>query len=74
MKVVAEIAEVTKPLASAVEIAQANNIVVLNKRGGVIKHMTDEQMAHLEEILRKTQGCEIPISMKRQSVHRGHGR
>ena len=64
MKVVAQVAEDTKPLATAVEMVQANNIVVLNKKGGTIKHMTDGQMAQLEDFWRNMQGFEIPISMK----------
>ena len=63
MKMVAKVAEVTKPFASAVEMVQAYNMVVLSKKEGIIKHMTDEQMAQLEEFLQKTKGCEIPIGL-----------
>ena len=64
MKVVAQVAEVTKPLASAVEMVQAGNVVVLSKQGGIIKHMDDKQMAQLEEFLQKMAGSVIPITLK----------
>ena len=64
MAVVAQVADVTKPLASAMEIVQADNVVMLTKKGGMIKKMDDEQVRQLEEWLKKEKGCEIPISMK----------
>ena len=53
-----------KVVASAVEMVQAGNVEVLNKTGGIIKQMSDEQMAQLEEFLKKLAGCGIPIGLR----------
>ena len=53
-----------KVVASAVEMVQAGNAVVRNKTGGIIKQMSDEQMAQLEELLKKLAGCATPIGLR----------
>ena len=64
MKVVAQVAHVTKPLASAMEMVRADNLVILHKEGGIIKHMSDEQRRRLENYIKNMGGTEIPIDVK----------
>ena len=64
MEVVARVVEVTKPLALVMEMVQADSVLVMNKKRGIIKHMTDAQIKQLKEFLRCMKGCEGPISME----------
>jgi len=64
VSVVAQAAEVTKPLASAMEMVHADNVVVLTKAGGIVKKMSVEEVEELVQWMKKRKGSSIPISMK----------
>ena len=58
----AQMAKVTKPLASTIEMADAGNIVITHKFGGLIKHLSPEAMNRVMEAIKREQGAEIPES------------
>ena len=64
VSVVAQVAKVTKPLASAIEMVNAGNVVVLTKRGGMVKKMTDEEVKKMEDWMKKGKGSSIPIHLQ----------
>ena len=54
----------TKPLASAMEMVQADNIIVMDKEGGMIKHLSPEKRRELMEWLNQQEGSKVPIDIK----------
>ena len=40
----AQVAKVTKPLASTVDMADAGNIVITHKDGGLVKHLSPDAL------------------------------
>ena len=61
MKFKAQVADITKPLASANEIVDANNIILLAKEGGIVKKLSEDERRAVNEILKKSTGPMTPI-------------
>ena len=59
MKFTAQVADVTKPLASVDEMVEAGNLVVLHKDGGVAKRLPKEVEKQIAAIIRGVSGAEI---------------
>ena len=58
----AQVAGVTKPLASIIEMADAGNIVITHRLGGPVKHLSPEALERVMEAIKREQGAEIPLS------------
>ena len=60
----AQVAKVTKPLASTIEMADAGNIVITHKDGGLVKHLTPEGLARVLKAIQSEVGTELVIQRK----------
>ena len=56
-----QVADITRPLAATLEMADADNLVVTWCDGGVIKKITPESLERIKEAIRREQGAEIPV-------------
>ena len=61
LKVVAQVADITKPLASANEIVDAGNLVVMVKDEGLIKSLSPEDAKRVMDLIKSMKGTEIPM-------------
>ena len=64
VKFTAQVADVTKPLASVDEMVGAGNLVVLHKDGGVAKKLSKEAETRIAAIIRGEGGPEIALQRK----------
>ena len=60
----AQVAKVTKPLASTIEMADAGNIVITHKSGGPVKHSSPEGLARVMKAIQSEEGTELVIQRK----------
>ena len=60
----AQVAKVTKPLASTIEMADAGNIVITHKDGGLVKHVSLEALARVMRATQVEVGTELVIHRK----------
>ena len=60
----AQVAKVTKPLASTIEMADAGNIVITHKDGGLVKHLSPEGLARVLKAIQSEIGTELVIQRK----------
>jgi ribosomal protein S9 len=60
----AQVAKVTKPLASTIEMADAGNIVITHKDGGLVKHLSPEGLARVMAAIQSEVGTELVIQRK----------
>ena len=65
MKFNSQVANIVKPLASANEMVDAGNLIIMHKDGGAIKKLSSEDMAKIIKLIHDTPGAEVPI--KRQA-------
>ena len=65
MKFNSQVATIVKPLASANEMVDAGNLIIMHKEGGCIKKLSTEDMSKILKIIHATPGAEVPI--KRQA-------
>ena len=65
MKVTAQVAKITKPLASANEMVDAMNLIIMHKDGGMVKKLTQEQMNRVIQGLHALEGAEVPITREK---------
>ena len=61
VKFTAQVADVTKPLASVDEMVEAGNLVVLHKDGGIAKKLSREAEMRIAAIVRGERGAEIAL-------------
>ena len=61
VKFTAQVADVTKPLASVDEMVEAGNLVVLHKDGGIAKRLSREVEMRIAAIIRGERGAEIAL-------------
>ena len=64
MKFNSQVAGIVKPLASANEMVDAGNLIIMHRDGGSIKKLSPEDMSKVLKIIHNTPGAEVPI--KRQ--------
>ena len=64
MCIKAQVAEVTRTLAATAEIVDAGNIVTNHKGGGLVKQVTEEQLARIMKAIQDEEGPEIPVYRK----------
>ena len=64
MKVVAQVADVTKNLASVMEMVDRGNWVMFNKQGGFIQTMKKEDELKVRTLLNTLKGARVPIERK----------
>ena len=64
MAITAQVAAITKPLAAANEMVDADNLVVMHKDGGIIKKLTEEERKAVMKILNDSKGPSVPIKRK----------
>ncbi len=62
MVVTAQVAAVTKPLAAANEIVDADNWIILHKKGGIIKKLSQEAQGMIQKIIEDEKGSSVPIA------------
>ena len=60
----AQVAKVTKPLASTIEMADAGNIVITHKTGGLVKQLSPEALTRVMAAIRRETGTELEIARK----------
>ena len=61
MKFTSQVASIVKPLASANEMVDAGNLILLHREGGAIKKLTPEDMSKILKIIRDAPGAVVPI-------------
>ena len=64
LAITAQVAKVTKPLASAIEMVKGDNIVLLDKEGGMIKKLGEKSRKELIEWLKEEKGSLVPIELR----------
>jgi hypothetical protein len=64
MRITAQVAAITKPLAAANEMVDADNLIVLHKEGGMVKKLTESEKKAVMKILSESKGPSIPIKRK----------
>ena len=64
MAITAQVAAITKPLAAANEMVDADNLVVMHKDGGIIKKLTEEERKAVMKIINDSKGPSVPIKRK----------
>ena len=65
MEFTSQVANIVKPLVSANEMVDADNIILMHKDGGIIKHLTPEQMNRVIAGIKQMEGAEVLISRKK---------
>ena len=70
MAITAQVVKVTKPLASANEIVDADHWIVMHKDGGIIKRLSQEAQQDIMKIIeeQKSKGMESDISMELKPI------
>ena len=61
MKFTSQVAGIVKPLASANEMVDAGNLILLYREGGAIKKLTPEDLSKILKIIRDAPGAVVPI-------------
>ena len=61
MKFKSQVANIVKPLASANEMVDAGNLIIMHREGGAIKKLSEEDMAKVLKIIHDAPGAEVPI-------------
>ena len=61
MAITAQVVKVTKPLASANEIVDADHWIVMHKNGGIIKKLDEEAQKEIMRIIENQKGSAVPI-------------
>jgi hypothetical protein len=61
MKFKSQVANIVKPLASANEMVDAGNLIIMHREGGTIKKLSEEDMAKVLKIIHDAPGAEVPI-------------
>ncbi len=61
MAITAQVVKVTKPLASANEIVDADHWIVMHKNGGIIKKVSEEAQREIMRIIESQKGSAVPI-------------
>ena len=64
MRITAQVAAITKPLAAANEMVDADNLIILHKEGGMVKKLTEAEKKAVMKILSESKGPSIPIKRK----------
>ena len=64
LKVVAQVADVTKNLASVMEMVDRGNWVIFHKQGGFIQTMKKEDELKMRTLLNTLKGARVPIERK----------
>ena len=64
MRITAQVAAITKPLAAANEMVDADNLIVMHKEGGMVKKLTESEKKAVMKILSESKGPSIPIRRK----------
>ena len=64
MSVRAQVADITRPLAASAEMADADNIVVTHKRGGMIKKVSENDLYRVIEFLDSLEGGKVPVERR----------
>ena len=64
LKVVAQVADVTKNLASVMEMVDRGNWVIFNKEGGYIQTMKKEDEVKMGTLMNTLKGARVPIARK----------
>jgi hypothetical protein len=63
INVTAQVADITRPLAAANEVVDANgNWIILNKTGGLIKELNEEEGKRIMKILEESNKPTVPIT------------
>jgi hypothetical protein len=64
LKVVAQVADVTKNLASVMEMVDRGNWVIFHKEGGYIQTMKKEEELKMRTLMNTLKGARVPIARK----------
>ena len=52
LAITAQVADVSKPLASAIEMVQSDNVIIMDKEGGMIKYLDGDKRKELMDTLK----------------------
>jgi len=64
VKMTAQVAAVTKPLASVFEMTESGNLVILHKTGGTVKKLSRNAEEKIRDIVKAEEGPEIVLERK----------
>ena len=64
VKMTAQVAAVTKPLASAFEMTESGNLVILHRTGGIVKKLSKAAEEKVRDIVKSEAGPEIVLERK----------
>ena len=64
VKMTAQVAAVTKPLASVFEMTESGNLVILHKTGGIVKKLSRNAEEKIRGIVKAEEGPEIVLQRK----------
>ena len=64
MRITARAAAITKPLAAANEMVDADNLIVLHKEGGMVKKLCESEKTEIMKMLNESKGLVVPIRRK----------
>ena len=64
MLVTAQAAEITKPLAAANDMVDADNFVIMHKDGGVIQKLNEDEKKAIMKIIEGSKGPSVPTKRK----------
>jgi hypothetical protein len=64
MKMTAQVAAITKPLASVTEMVDSGNIVIMHKTGGIVKRLSPDTERKIRDLVKSERGPEIVLERK----------
>ena len=64
VEITSQVADVTKPLASATEMTEHRNLVILHKTGGIVKKLSEKAVKAIRDIIKAEAGPEVILERR----------
>ena len=64
VEITSQVADVTKPLASATEMTDHGNLVVLHKTGGIVKKLSEKTVKEIRDVIKAEEGPELILERR----------
>ena len=69
LRIKSQVANITRPLAATSEMVDAGNLVIMNKSGGLIKQLSEEDQAKVTKMIENASGPAVPVTRKGNAFH-----